>query len=73
LYWKFCNCALIINFQFLTYRNPTPAITDLTPTKWIPLKHGDVYDYLNIDIEPRMESIHKGKQRYDWKNIKHKL
>ncbi|KAL0132864.1 hypothetical protein PUN28_000524 [Cardiocondyla obscurior] len=43
---------------------------------WIysaPLKRGDVYDYLNIDIEPRMEFIRKEEHRSDWKNMKHKL
>ncbi|XP_071574670.1 juvenile hormone esterase-like [Temnothorax nylanderi] len=59
--------------DFAKTGDPTPAITDLNPIKWTPLKHGDVYDYLNIDIEPRMEIIRKGEQRCDWKNMKHKL
>ncbi|KAL0113961.1 hypothetical protein PUN28_011345 [Cardiocondyla obscurior] len=59
--------------DFAKTGDPTPAITDLTPIKWAPLKRGDVYDYLNIDIEPRMEFIRKGEHRSDWKNMKHKL
>ncbi|CAL1673126.1 unnamed protein product [Lasius platythorax] len=60
--------------DFAKTGNPTPAITDLTPIKWTPLKRaGNVYDYLNIDIEPQMEILRKGEQRWDWKNMKHKL
>jgi len=60
--------------DFAKTGNPTPATTDLTPIKWTPLKRaGNVYDYLNIDIEPQMEILRKGEQRWDWKNMKHKL
>ncbi|GAB1863190.1 Carboxylic ester hydrolase [Camponotus japonicus] len=57
--------------DFAKTGNPTPAITDLTPIKWTPLKRaGDVYDYLDINIEPRMKTLHKGEQRWDWENMK---
>ncbi|GAB1863193.1 Carboxylic ester hydrolase [Camponotus japonicus] len=57
--------------DFAKTGNPTPAITDLTPIKWIPLKHaGNVYDYLDINIEPRMKTLRKGEQRWDWENMK---
>ncbi|XP_025262687.1 juvenile hormone esterase isoform X4 [Camponotus floridanus] len=55
--------------DFAKTGNPTPAITDLTPIKWIPLKREAVYDYLDIHIEPRMKTLHKGKQRWDWENM----
>ncbi|GAB1863192.1 Carboxylic ester hydrolase [Camponotus japonicus] len=56
--------------DFAKTGNPTPAITDLTPIKWTPLKRaGDVYDYLDIDVKPRMKTFRKGEQRWEWKNI----
>jgi hypothetical protein len=62
-----------IHITIIRFRNPVPAITDFTPIKWLPLKKGNVYNYLNIDIQPRMEIFHKGQQRWDWENIKNKL
>ncbi|EZA55883.1 hypothetical protein DMN91_010858 [Ooceraea biroi] len=59
--------------DFAKTGNPTPAVTDLTPVKWTPLKKGNVYDYLNIDTQTRMEIFHKGQQRWDWENVRHKL
>ncbi|EFN68478.1 Carboxylesterase UNQ440/PRO873-like protein [Camponotus floridanus] len=53
--------------DFAKTGNPTPAITDLTPIKWTPLKPaGDVYDYLDIDVKPRMKTFRKGEQRWEW-------
>ncbi|XP_036141337.1 esterase E4 [Monomorium pharaonis] len=57
--------------DFAKTGDPTPAITNLTPVKWTPVKDRNIYNYLNIDIEPRMEIIRKEEQRCDWKNIKH--
>ncbi|XP_012215168.1 juvenile hormone esterase-like isoform X1 [Linepithema humile] len=59
--------------DFAKTGNPTPAVTDLIPIKWMPLKHGNTCDYLNINTELRMETFRKGEQRWDWKNIKNKL
>ncbi|XP_018312621.1 esterase E4 [Mycetomoellerius zeteki] len=59
--------------NFAKTGDPTPVITNLIPTKWTPLKLGDICDYLNIDLVPHMESIRKGERRCDWKNMKHKL
>lgn len=72
--YKIMNCLTQMWTDFAKTGNPTPAITDLTPIKWTSLKRtGNVYDYLNIDIEPQMKTLRKGEQRWDWKNIKHKL
>ncbi|XP_025262685.1 juvenile hormone esterase isoform X3 [Camponotus floridanus] len=57
--------------DFAKTGNPTPAITDLTPIKWTPLQRaGDVYDYLDIDVKPRMKTFRKGEQRWEWENMK---
>ncbi|KAL6257872.1 hypothetical protein P5V15_011470 [Pogonomyrmex californicus] len=71
--YKVINHVTQMWTNFAKTGDPTPSITNLTPVKWTPLKHGDVYDYLNIDIESRMESTRKGEQRCEWKNMKHKL
>ncbi|GAB1863191.1 Carboxylic ester hydrolase [Camponotus japonicus] len=72
--YKMINRLTQMWTDFAKTGNPTPVITDLTPIKWTPLKHAEnVYDYLDIDIEPRMKVLHKGEQRWDWENIKHKL
>lgn len=60
--------------DFAKTGNPTPAITDLTPIKWTPLKRGgNVYDYLNINSKPQMKTFRKGEQRWDWENARNKL
>ncbi|XP_032679111.1 esterase E4-like isoform X2 [Odontomachus brunneus] len=59
--------------DFAKTGNPTPAVTDLIPTKWTPLKPGNVYDYLNIDKELQMKTAYKGEQRCDWEKIRNKL
>ncbi|XP_011705299.1 PREDICTED: carboxylesterase 4A-like [Wasmannia auropunctata] len=71
--YKIINNLTQMWTNFAKTGDPTPAITDLTPTKWTPLKRGDVYNYLNIDIKPRMEIIRKEEHRCNWKSIKHKL
>ncbi|XP_036141335.1 esterase E4 [Monomorium pharaonis] len=71
--YKMINRLTQMWTDFAKTGDPTPAITDLTPVKWTPVKHGNIYDYLNIDIKPRMKIIRKGEQRCDWKNIKHRL
>ncbi|XP_025262683.1 esterase E4 isoform X1 [Camponotus floridanus] len=67
--YKMINRLTQMWTDFAKTGNPTPAITDLTPIKWIPLKREAVYDYLDIHIEPRMKTLHKGKQRWDWENM----
>ncbi|XP_070160420.1 juvenile hormone esterase-like isoform X2 [Polyergus mexicanus] len=72
--YKIMNRLTQMWTDFAKTGNPTPVITNLTPIKWTPLKHGgNVYDYLNINIEPGMKTFRKGEQRWDWKNMKHKL
>lgn len=72
--YKMINRLTQMWTDFAKTGNPTPEITDLTPIKWTPLKHaGNVYDYLNIDIEPQMKTFRKGEQRWDWKNTEFKL
>ncbi|XP_020283640.1 esterase E4-like isoform X4 [Pseudomyrmex gracilis] len=53
--------------------NPTPATTKKTPVTWTPLKNEDVYDYLDITIDPQMKTFHKGQERWDWETRKNKL
>ncbi|KMQ92339.1 esterase e4 [Lasius niger] len=68
--YKMINRLTQMWTDFAKTGNPTPAITDLTPNEWTPLKRaGNVYDYLNIDIEPRMETFRKGEQRWEWENM----
>lgn len=50
-----------------------PASTDLSPVKWIPLKSGNIYDYLDIDRKPQMKVFRKGEERWNWENKKTKL
>ncbi|GAB1863194.1 Carboxylesterase 3 [Camponotus japonicus] len=72
--YKIINRLTQMWTDFAKTGNPTPAITNLTPIKWTPLKTaGNVYDYLDIDIEPRMKTLRKEEQRCNWKNMKHKL
>ncbi|XP_018054574.1 PREDICTED: esterase E4-like isoform X1 [Atta colombica] len=71
--YKMIDCLTQMWTNFAKTGDPTPIITNLTPTKWTPLKSGDMCDYLNIDLVPRMENIRKGERRCDWKNMKHKL
>ncbi|EFN68477.1 Carboxylesterase UNQ440/PRO873-like protein [Camponotus floridanus] len=69
--YKMINRLTQMWTDFAKTGNPTPAITFLIPNKWTPLKHAEnVYDYLDIDIEPRMKTLRKGKQRWDWENMK---
>ncbi|XP_018353120.1 PREDICTED: esterase E4-like isoform X1 [Trachymyrmex septentrionalis] len=71
--YKIIDCLTQMWTNFAKTGDPTPIITNMTPTKWTPLKRGNMCDYLNIDLIPRMESIRKGERRCDWKNMKHKL
>ncbi|XP_011141919.1 esterase E4 isoform X2 [Harpegnathos saltator] len=59
--------------DFAKTGNPTPAVTDLIPTTWTPLKPGNVFDYLDINKELRMKTGRKGEQRCDWEKIRNKL
>jgi len=45
----------------------------LIPVKWEALKDGDMYNYLNVNTELRMETLRKKEQRWDWENMKVKL
>ncbi|KYN20422.1 Esterase E4, partial [Trachymyrmex cornetzi] len=56
--YKIIDCLTQMWTNFAKTGDPTPVITNVTPTKWTPLKRGDMCDYLNIDLVPRMESIH---------------
>ncbi|KAL6419953.1 hypothetical protein ACFW04_011043 [Cataglyphis niger] len=72
--YKIMNRLTQMWTDFAKTGNPTPAITNSTPIKWTPLKRGgNMYDYLNINIEFEMKTLHKEEQRWDWKNMKHKL
>ncbi|XP_029165265.1 esterase B1-like [Nylanderia fulva] len=72
--YKMMNCLTQMWTDFAKTGNPTPAITDLTPIKWTPLKHGgNVFDYLNIDSKPQMKTFRKGEERWDWENARKKL
>ncbi|KAL6434746.1 hypothetical protein ACFW04_005157 [Cataglyphis niger] len=72
--YKIMNRLTQMWTDFAKTRNPTPAITNSTPIKWTPLKRGgNMYDYLNINIEFEMKTLRKEEQRWDWKNMKHKL
>ncbi|KMQ97381.1 esterase e4 [Lasius niger] len=67
--YRIINCLTQLWTDFAKTGNPTPASANC---KWTPLKNGNAYDYLNINIKPQMETLSKEKQRWDWK-IKHKL
>ncbi|EFN68476.1 Carboxylesterase UNQ440/PRO873-like protein [Camponotus floridanus] len=67
--YKMINRLTQMWTDFAKTGNPTPVITDLTPIKWTPLKSGNVYDYLDIDVEPRMKVFRKGEQRWAWENM----
>lgn len=54
------------------FRNPTPGIMKMTPVTWTPLKTGDVYDYLDINMSTQMKAFNKGKERWDWETRKNK-
>ncbi|XP_011633044.1 uncharacterized protein LOC105424485 [Pogonomyrmex barbatus] len=66
--YKMMNYLTQLWTDFAKTGNPTP--TNLSSIKWIPLKDENIYNYLNIDIEPRMETFLKGKQRWDWEYMK---
>lgn len=66
--YRIINCLTQLWTDFAKTGNPTPASANC---KWTPLKNGNAYDYLNINIKPQMETLSKEKQRWDWK-IKHK-
>lgn len=57
----------------ILFRDPTPNSTNVTPVKWTPLQSGDTYDYLNINIDSRMKTFVKGKERWDWESKKNQL
>jgi len=71
--YKMINVLTQLWTDFAKTGNPTPAITDLSPVKWTPLKSGNVYDYLDINIKPQMKAYRKGEQRWDWENRINKL
>ncbi|XP_029165263.1 esterase E4-like [Nylanderia fulva] len=72
--YKMMKCLTQMWTDFAKTGNPTPSITDLTPIKWTPLKHGgNVFDYLNIDSKPQMKTFRKGEERWDWENARKKL
>ncbi|EZA57759.1 Esterase FE4 [Ooceraea biroi] len=70
--YKMINRLVQMWTDFAKTGDPTPAITELTPVKWTPLKPGDVLDVLNIDTKPEMKTFRKGKERWNWENIKNK-
>jgi len=57
---------MLINSK-LIFRNPTP-----TTNLWLPLTgpENKDYNYLNIDLNPRMKIFSKGQERWNWENYK---
>lgn len=67
--YKIINCLTQMWTDFAKTGNPTPSNEDTTSAdfKWTPLKNGNAYNYLNINIKPQMEILRKDDQRWDWK------
>ncbi|KAK2584313.1 hypothetical protein KPH14_006704 [Odynerus spinipes] len=61
--------------NFAKTGNPTPAKTELIPVSWEPLeRNSDRYNYMHIDKDLKMDSLQKGRSRFEWNaSTKHKL
>ncbi|XP_011870476.1 PREDICTED: esterase E4 [Vollenhovia emeryi] len=67
---KMMNHLVQMWTDFAKTGNPTP-----TTNLWLPLtgSQNDDYNYLNIDINPKMKTFLKGKERWNWETYKKKL